>query len=117
MFHSEDMWDSMKRFHDDMTQQFQDHHNPILHFYSASFKSFLEFQKCILKIYQKSLNDTLHPSAHEEINNMYKSFMKSYMQYMHTERENRERFLQIHTEMIQYYIDNIENILNNLNME
>ena len=111
MFSDRDIHDSMKKFLDEMAQVFTKNDNPMLNLYSLPFKAFLELQRSTLKSYQRMEEILLHRDSAETINSFLREYMNLGLELIRFQRENSENLMKIQSDMIQMYLNRIEDTL------
>jgi hypothetical protein len=112
MFSHKGMQDTMTRFLNEITQNFSEFNIPLSHWYILSLKQFLEFQMIFLKYYQKNLHDQAFDNSLEEnVKSMVRNLMASHIEFMRLERQSREKFLKMQSEIIDNYLEVLGNTL------
>jgi hypothetical protein len=112
MFSHKGMQDTMTRFLDEMAHNFSEFNIPLSHWYILSFKQLLEFQMIFFKCYQKNLHDQeLDNSLEESVKSMMRNLMASHIEFMRLERQSREKFLKMQSEIIDNYLEVLGNTL------
>jgi hypothetical protein len=112
MFSHKGMQDTMTRFLDEIAQNFSEFNIPLSHWYMFSLKHFLEFQLIFLKCYQKNIHDQeFDNSLEDNIKGMMRNLMASHIEFMRLERQSREKFLKMQSEIIDNYLEVLGNTL------
>jgi hypothetical protein len=116
MFDNEDMRDAMYSFFNRMAGEFDDASSPGSRLYPIFLQYFLESQRSFLKWYQEYVDDqSLQDSAEDRIKKMTKAFMSSYMEFMKSQRENRDHFIRMQSEFMKNYLSFFDDMLNSMN--
>jgi hypothetical protein len=118
MFYYQGMQDTMPKFFDEIARNFSEFHLPLSHAYTLCLKQFLEFQMLFLKCYQQNLHAQAHDTTLEDnINGMVRNLMASHIEFLRLERQNREEFLKMQSEIINNYLKVLGNTLKTMQQQ
>ena len=114
MFSDSDSYDSTRKFFESMAHILSVNDGITSDFYSLYFKGLLEFQRNVLKSYQKIVEEGLNQGRSNETTNVLKELMTLYVDFVRLQRENRENFMKAHASLIQNQLDFVEDTLKKL---
>jgi hypothetical protein len=106
------MQDTMPKFFDEIARNFSEFNLPFSQAYALCLRQFLELQMLYLKWYQNNVQVHAHDSTLEDsINGMVRNLMASHIEFLRLERQNREKFLKMQSEMINNYLEALGSML------
>ena len=115
MFRDEAMRAAMHRFFDDFSNMFSEHGAPLSLLGSMFLRPFLECQRAMLQCYQKSLEERVSSESTEErMKQLTKVFMSSYLELIKCQRENREQFMRMQSDLIKNYLGVLDDLVHRI---
>ncbi len=118
MFNDQEIPESMKKFFDEMRENFGIDDSSYAESQSLHLKKSIEIQILVMQQYQKILDDQLSKDPGSDIlSQMTKNFMSTYIDFMRFWREYRKKTLELQYEIIQKNLSIYQEMLQRINTD
>ena len=118
MFHDQEIPESMKKFFDEMRENFGMDDSAYAELQSSYLKKILEMQILMIQGYQKILDDQLSKTPGSDIlSQMTKNFMSFYIDSIRFMREYRKKTLELQHEVLQKNLNIFQEMLQRIDTD